>query len=155
GGGAVAGALLFTPSLSGAQETTTTAAPTPAPAPPDGPMALGRGGRLRLGFGEPSLAAAAKAIGIREADLRTALRSGKSIADVAKDHGVAVDKVVDALVAEATSRIDQAVKDGKLDDAEATELKADLKDHITAIVNGERPHFGGFRGGPGFDDHDG
>ena len=59
--------------------------------------------------------AAAKEIGVSENDLKHAQKNGKSIAQVAKDHGKSVDNVVDAIVKKATSAIDQAVKDGKLD----------------------------------------
>lgn len=146
-GGGVAGALLFTPQLSGAQETTTT---TVAAAPHLGGHRFGLGGGAQLSV-------AATAIGISEADLRTALQGGKTIAEVAKDHDVDVQKVIDALVSAATKRIDQAVTDGKLTAAQATDLKAKLKDSITAFVNGTRPEgfghhgFGGRGfGGPGF-----
>ncbi len=68
--------------------------------------------------GEGRLAAAAAAIGITEAELRAALEDGRTIAAVAKEHGVDVEKVIDALVAEA---------------------QAGLRERITGFVNGERP----------------
>ena len=102
------------------------------------------------------LDAAATALGVTDDELHTALESGKSIADVAKDKGVSVDKVIDAMVKDATTHIDQAVTDGKLTSDQAAQIKADLKTRITAMVNGERPAGGpggfghrGFRGGPG------
>ena len=52
----------------------------------------------------------------------------------------------EAMVAESTARIDAAVADGTLDADRAEEVKAELVEHITARVNGERP----FRG-PGAD----
>jgi uncharacterized protein (DUF433 family) len=113
---------------------------------PDGP---GRGRGFGLGAG---LDAAAGALGVSTSDLEASLRSGSSIADVAKDKGVDLQKVIDAMVAAATTRIDQAVTDGKLDRAAATKLEAGLTDQITAIVNGQRPAFGpgGHRGERGF-----
>jgi len=98
----------------------------------------------------PGLDAAATAIGISVDDLRTALQDGATIAEVAADHQVGVQTVVDGLVAEATTHLDEAVADGHLTEAEATQRKADLADHITAMVNGELR--GGPRdGGPGHD----
>ncbi len=101
----------------------------------------------------PDLSAVAKALGIDNATLRNELRNGTSIAQIAKNHNVDVNKVIDALVDAATTRIDQAVKNGKLTQQQADTAKSKLRDRITKIVNGEGPsafgRFGGFgRGGP-------
>jgi uncharacterized protein YidB (DUF937 family) len=96
----------------------------------------GERGGARFGAG---LDEAATALGITPAELRTALQSGKTIAQVAKDKGVDVQKVIDALVAAASARIDQAVTAGKLTPAQATTRKAELKDRITTLVNQQRP----------------
>ena len=83
----------------------------------------------------------------------TQLRDGKSIADVAKAKNVDVNKVIDAMVSDAQSKIDGAVKDGHLTQDQATKLKSDLKQHITDLVNNAPPsgerHFGGGGFGPG------
>ena len=127
-------------------------------------VAPGRPGQGRL-VGPPglpgpdgaALGAAAKALGMSESDLLTQLRSGKSLAAVAKDKGVAVQKVVDALVAEAKQRLADAVKNGRLTPAQADQRLKTLTARITAKVNATRPdgpgHFGRFGpgrpGGPG------
>lgn len=98
-----------------------------------GPGGDHRGHRLM------GLQAAADAIGISAADLRTALEGGSSVADVAKAHNVDVQKVIDALVADATKHIDEAVANGRIDAARATEMKANLVERITARVNGTDP----------------
>jgi ribosome-interacting GTPase 1 len=96
-------------------------------------------------FGTFDLSVAAEALGMTEDELRTALEEdGTSIADVAADQGVEVQKVVDALVADANARIDKAVTDGDLEADRAEELKSGLADRITEMVNGE---FRGDRGG--------
>jgi hypothetical protein len=94
------------------------------------------------------LAAAAKALGMSETDLLTALRSGKSLAAVAKEKGVVVQKVVDALVAQAKQRIADAVKNGRLTQAQADQRLADLEQQVTDRVNatGDGP-WGGSHGG--------
>ena len=51
--------------------------------------------------------------------------------------------VIDALVADASAKIDEAVADGDLEADRAAELKENLPERITAFVNGE------LRGGPG------
>jgi hypothetical protein len=94
----------------------------------------GRGGLRGAG-----LDAAAEAIGITSDELRTALHDGSTIAEVAESHDVEVQAVIDALVADATSHIDEAVADGRIDAARAEEMKANLVDRVTARVNGEDP----------------
>ena len=117
------------------------------PGRPGGPPGLaGRDGA--------ALTAAAKALGMSENDLRTQLRAGKSLAAVAKAKGVDVQKVVDALVAEAKQRLADAVKSGRLTQAQADQWLKNLTARITAKVNATRPDrpggFGRFRpGGPG------
>jgi hypothetical protein len=59
--------------------------------------------------------------------------------------------VIDAMVADATERIDQRVADGDLDADRAASLKKGLPDRITDVVNGEAgPGSGHGPGGPGF-----
>jgi ribosomal protein S20 len=81
--------------------------------------------------------AAAKEIGVSDSDLKQARKDGKSIAQVAKDHGKSVDDVVNAIVKAATTDIDQAVKDGKLDAKKADEIKQKLPDRVKQLVNRE------------------
>jgi uncharacterized protein (DUF433 family) len=81
--------------------------------------------------------AAAKEIGVSVNELKDARNSGKSIAQVAKDHNKSVDDVVDAVVKAAASDIDQAVKDGKLDAQKADQIKQKLPDRVKLLVNRE------------------
>ncbi len=97
----------------------------------------------------PKLDAAAKALGVSTDDLRGQLRDGKTIAQVADDRNVDKQKVIDAMVADATEHIDQAVKDGKLTADQANERKSGLKDRITTLVNdGPQKDREGGPGGP-------
>ena len=110
-------------------------------------------GRMRA-----HLEAAATALGMTPEALKAALQGGSSLADVAKSKNVAVQKVVDAIVVDEKAEIAQAVVDGKLTQAQADALLSKITEHVTAIVNGERPAplFG--RGprhdGDGIDGHD-
>jgi hypothetical protein len=114
--------------------------------PPMGHRGPGFGGP---GFGRGAdLDAAASAIGISEDDLRTALQSGQSLAEIAQAHGKTAQDVINALVADAKSHIDDRVASGDITQAEADQKLADLTDRITAMVNGELPLRG--PGGPGF-----
>lgn len=81
--------------------------------------------------------AAAKEIGVSTNDLEDARKDGKSIAQVAQDHGKSVDDVVGAVVKAATGDVDQAVKDGKLDAQKADQIKKNLPDRAKELVNRE------------------
>jgi hypothetical protein len=124
-------------------------------------------GRLPLGFGGFGLRhgalghlleldAAAEYLGIGKSQLLDDLSGGKTLAQVARDHGKSVDGLVDAMVAEAKSHVDDAVAAGRVTQAQADAILADLKERITRRVNGESFRgFGGFerfrsRGGPVF-----
>ena len=91
---------------------------------------------------------AAETLGMSEDDLLDALRDGSSLADIAEDQGVEVDALVQALVREARSQIDDAVADGDLDDETAAELRDGLEERIRDRVEGE-----GFPMGGGFEHH--
>jgi ribosomal protein S20 len=82
---------------------------------------------------------AAKTIGIEPKDLATGIRSGKTVAEVAKAHDVDPQKVIDAIVKAGDAKIDQAVKSGKLDGDRAAELKDRLGQRVTKLVN-DTPH---------------
>jgi uncharacterized protein (DUF433 family) len=110
---------------------------------------LGRGGPVhRRGLLHAGLDTVSTAIGITESALRDELQDGKTIAEVAEAHDVDPQKVIDAVVAEATKRIDEAVADDELTEERATELKENLEEHATRLVNETRPPGG--RGPRGF-----
>lgn len=108
----------------------------------------GRGPGRGPGFVGARLDAAADAIGITTDELRAALAGGSTIAEAAEANGVDAQSVIDALVAEATARIDAAVADGSLDAERADDLKAALVERITAHVNGAGPLHGPGWGAP-------
>ena len=105
----------------------------------------GLGGR----HGGAGLDAAAKAIGVTVDDLRTQLQGGKTIAQVAKAKGVDEQKVIDAMVADAKSHLDQAVKDGHLTQAQADKELAEAKTRIKDLVENGFAKGGPGMGGPG------
>jgi hypothetical protein len=113
---------------------------------------MGGPGRGGFGFGRfggaSTLDPVAKALGISNADLKADLAKGQSIADIAKAKKVDVGKVIDALVADATTRIDKAVTDKHLTKDEADKIKAGLRTEITDLVNNGFPK--GPKGGFGF-----
>jgi parvulin-like peptidyl-prolyl isomerase len=102
------------------------------------PAAPGSGGFALAGHGGADLATAASILGMTEADLRTALRSGKTLAQVGADHNVTVDTLVSALVNAATSRITQAVTTGKITQDQADKILPTLTTRITGQVTATR-----------------
>ena len=71
------------------------------------------------------------ALGITQADLTARLKAGETLAAIA---GAKKDALIDALVAFHTKQIDEAVAAGKLTSERATSMKANLKAHVTEMV---------------------
>jgi hypothetical protein len=92
-----------------------------------------RRGRHR---GACNLEAAAEAIGIEEADLKAALESGDTIADVAAANGVDTQVVIDAMVDSKADRIEAKVESGRITAEEAAEKLAELEARTADRVNG-------------------
>ena len=104
---------------------------------------------------EDDLSTASSYLGLTAAELQTQLESGKTLAQVAKSQNKSVDGLVSALVAAKTKELDAAVKAGRLTKAEEQTLLSNIKEHVTAMVNGVRPAHPpfrpeGFRGGQSF-----
>jgi len=99
--------------------------------------------------GGADLSVAASTIGITDAELRTALESGQSIAAVATAKGVAPQDVIDAMVASMNQRLAESVASGKLTQAKADELAASATARITDVVNGVAKFGRGPGGRPG------
>ena len=105
-------------------------------------------GGMRM-FGGDELTTAATYLGINATDLRTQLQSGKTLADIAKaTSGKTVDGLIQAIVTAETSEIDQAVKDGKITADQATQMRTNLTQRVTDMVNATHP-MGPGMGGPG------
>ncbi len=94
----------------------------------------GPGGRHGMGGGA-SLDVVATTLGITADDVRTALQSGTTLAELATQHGSTADALIAAIVADRTADINQAVTDGKLTQEEADTKLADLTTRVTDFVN--------------------
>ena len=84
------------------------------------------------------VAVSAKTIGDTPKALVTELRSGKSVAQVAAEHGVSTQTVVNALVGAADTKVDQAVTNNQLTSAQAAKIKTALPVYVTKAVNRTR-----------------
>jgi hypothetical protein len=113
-------------------------------------LGLGAGGPRAFGFGfghgfggrhmlfGPGLDDAATYLGLTESQLRTELRNGKTLAQLAKDKGKTVDGLVDAMTADLKAKLDEGVKDGKITRARADQLLSATKDRVKDMATGER-----------------
>lgn len=129
-GGTIAGAAVVLPTFAGADGG-------------NGAMVAGR-----HGGGE----AIAQVLGLDAEALRTALQSGSTLRAIATQQGVNPQAVVDAIVAEANTRIDQGVADGRITAEKAAELRANATTKANEMLDrtppapGERGPRGGHRG---------
>ena len=84
------------------------------------------GARAKFDIGTTAFDAAAQKLGMRTQDLMTTLRSGKTLTDVAKEKNVSTDDLKTAIVTAVDAKLDQAVKDGNLTQAQADKAKSQL-----------------------------
>jgi hypothetical protein len=102
---------------------------------------FGRGylmGFGRLGAAGPQnsfVAIAAKELGMEQTALVAELNAGKTLADVAKEKGVATDKLVEAFIAPRVQVINNAVAAKQITQAQADTLIASLKAHALAQLS--------------------
>ncbi len=134
----LAGALLGATAAAGtayAATPTSTAATAAAPAKASAHPLRAWLRAHRKAIRRDVVAVSSKTIGVTPQDLVSELRSGKSIADVAGEHNVSAQTVVNALVGSADAKIDQAVTNHKLTQAQASEIEAALPGLATKVVN--------------------
>jgi hypothetical protein len=87
----------------------------------------------------------AKALGISADELRTQLRAGNSIADIAKKQNKSLDSVVAAIVQSARQQLAQAVQDKKITQETADQIAKNLPAQVKSFAENGRMslHFGG------------
>lgn len=103
-----------------------------------GHMGMGPGMGHEGGF----LTAAADYLGLTQAELRTQLAAGTSLADVAKAKGKSVDGLTQAIVKAETAKLDAAVTAGRITSDQEKQILAQLGERVADLVNGTIP----FRG---------
>ena len=100
---------------------------------------FGRGPGGPMVTGDP-FQAAATYLGTTTADLRTKLQGGQTLAQIANaTSGKSRDGLVKALVDDATAKIDAAQKAGTITADQATQLKANLQQRTTNLVDHAGP----------------
>ncbi|MGZ4396184.1 MAG: hypothetical protein ACXVZ2_12570 [Gaiellaceae bacterium] len=106
----------------------------PLVAPPLGPRHFGFRDHGPLGA-----EAAATYLGLSESQLHSKLESGKTLAQVAKDEGKSVDGLVAALKADLKQKLDQAVSDGRLTNAQEQRFLDAADQRLNDLVQGTFP----------------
>jgi hypothetical protein len=85
--------------------------------------------------GFPLLEEAASILGTDRQSLEKSLQSGKSIVDVAKEKGISEADLTSKLRGLRVAKIQEAVKNGKLDAARADVMKQRLDEHLKFMIN--------------------
>jgi len=78
---------------------------------------------------------AAGAMGMSGAQLRQDFNGGMSIAEMASSAGVALEPIIDAIVNDASARIDRAVAHGSVEQDESNSAKSKLRPWAERLVN--------------------
>jgi hypothetical protein len=100
--------------------------------PAGGPVGTGRD---RGGRGGADLDLVATTLGITAGDVRTAVRGGQTIAELAVAKGKTAQDVIDALVADAKTRLNARVTAGTITQAEADTRLTAQTTRLTDFVN--------------------
>ncbi len=82
---------------------------------------------------------AAEVIGIEPQQLAEELGEGRTLAEIAADHGSSRDELIAELTAAVESQIDQAVADGRLDAEQGAQAKDRLQRRIPELVDRVHP----------------
>ncbi len=94
----------------------------------------------------------ADALGITERQLFLRLRAGRTLAQIAKAEGKDLAEVKAAATSAAKERLDAAVEEGDLTQAQADEILEHLDEHLDRLATDGLPRFPGrdrgFRHGP-------
>lgn len=92
---------------------------------------------------------AASYLGLTRAQLITKLRSGQTLAQIARANNKSVSGLERTLTGAAKSRLDRAVRDGRITGAEEKQILGDLSARIQDEVNGQLPRLDHPRFRPG------
>jgi hypothetical protein len=99
-----------------------------------------RGGRLAFGFGlGGDSSAAATYLGLTSDQIKSDLRGGKTLAQIATGQGKTADGLVHAILNAQEANLDKLVTAGKLSSDQETNIEKGLTTMITNLVNGTQP----------------
>ena len=87
----------------------------------------------------PGFEGAADYLGLTEEKLREQLQAGKSLADIAKAQNKDVAGLKATLKTNLTNKLNEAVKDGHMTEAQKTRILAEVDDHLDDLINATPP----------------
>jgi hypothetical protein len=125
----VDGSAAVASAVSPARSSVTAAAAAPASTQPPG--LCGAMGKIWSAH-DPAFKAAASYLGLSQAQLRSELQSGKSLADVARAHGKSVEGLKSTMLAAITSWVNAS---SSLSAPQKAKVIAEVKDHLGTLVN--------------------
>jgi len=82
-------------------------------------------------------------LGVEGAELRDAIKDGKTPLEFAKEKGKTEEEVKNFLMTKETERIDNLLKNGKITQERADEMKKNLSSHIDSMLAGKKPELKG------------
>jgi len=85
--------------------------------------------------------AAASTLGMTTEELRTELKDGKSLADIAAEQNVGTDKLKADITAEIDEQLDKAVADGTITQERADAIAKKVAEHIDDVIDHDGPRF--------------
>ncbi|MBU7006151.1 hypothetical protein [Phosphitispora fastidiosa] len=75
-----------------------------------------------------------KLLGMEPAEVRTERQSGKSLSQIAESKGVTEDKLVDSIVEQRKSQLDQSVANGTISQEQAEYCEENMEQRVTESV---------------------
>jgi hypothetical protein len=109
-----------------------------------------RGGRGRFGKGGAGhgiIENLLEATGLTAEEFRAAVEAGQTPADILEANGLSTDDFVADALADLETRLDEAVAEGKLDQARADEILAQASEKLPEMLDSEFEFGTGRRGG--------
>lgn len=86
---------------------------------------------------------------VDDATFRADMHAGKTLAAIAKEHGVSEQTLKDFMMKDMTQRIEEGVQAGRISPEKADKMKSDMDKRVTDMINGKGPMHPGARPMPG------
>jgi predicted transcriptional regulator len=78
-------------------------------------------------------------LNIDQETFRNEMKAGKTLVAIAQEHGVSEQVLKEAILGQMNQRIEDRVKSGKLSADKAEEMKANMEQRVTDMINGKGP----------------
>ncbi|MEG6586750.1 hypothetical protein [Dendrosporobacter sp. 1207_IL3150] len=83
-----------------------------------------------------------KLLKIDEQTFKDEIKAGKTLVNIANDHGVSESELKSFMIEKMTNRINESVNSGRLTADKADKMKADMDKRVTDMINGKGPMHG-------------